>query len=140
MATLIADANVELVLRHYEEFLNNGDMSAADRDLRHDFVDHAAPAGTPPGPESSKEFITMVRTAFPDIRFTQDEVIAFDDMVAVSGLFRGTHNGPLYGIEASGRYCEMRGMVMWRVTDGALAERWAVLDFDTLLATIQGDR
>ena len=62
----------------------------------------------------------MVRTAFPDIRFTQDEVIAFDDMVAVSGLFRGTHNGPLYGIEASGRYCEMRGMVMWRVTDGAL--------------------
>jgi predicted ester cyclase len=132
-------ANIALVSRHYEEFLNCGDMSAADRDLRPDFVDHAAPPGTPPGRESSKAFIAMVRSAFSDIRVTEEEVIANGDMVAVLGLWRGTHDGPFFGIEATGRYCEMRGMVLWRVVEGQLADRWAVLDYDALFQTLQGD-
>ena len=139
MPTPSSAANIALVSRHYEEFLNQGDMSAADRHLRPDFVDHAAPPGTPPGPESSKEFISMVRSAFSDIRVTEEEVIANGDMVAVLGLWRGTHDGPFFGIEATGRYCEMQGMVLWRIVEGQLAERWAVLDYDALFQAIQGD-
>jgi predicted ester cyclase len=140
MTDATAAANIELVLRHYDEFLNNGDMSAAERDLRPDFVDHAAPPGTPPGLESSKAFITMVRSAFPDIQFTEDEVIADGDMVAVSGLWQGTHEGPFFGLEPTGRFGEMRGMVLWRVVEGQLAERWAVLDYDALFGALQDDR
>jgi predicted ester cyclase len=140
MTDATAAANIELVLRHYDEFLNNGDMSAAERDLRPDFVDHAAPPGTPPGLESSKAFITMVRSAFPDIQFTEDEVIANGDMVAVSGLWQGTHEGPFFGLEPTGRFGEMRGMVLWRVVQGQLAERWAVLDYDALFGALQDDR
>ena len=140
MTDATAAANIELVLRHYDEFLNNGDMSAAERDLRPDFVDHAAPPGTPPGLESSKAFITMVRSAFPDIQFTEDEVIANGDMVAVSGLWQGTHEGPFFGLEPTGRFGEMRGMVLWRVVEGQLAERWAVLDYDALFGALQDDR
>jgi predicted ester cyclase len=81
----------------------------------------------------------MVRTAFPDIRFTDEEVIANGDMVAVLGLWRGTHNGPFFGLEASGRTCEMRGMVLWRIVEGQLSDRWAVLDYDALIEGIQGD-
>ncbi len=140
MTDTTAAANIELVLRHYDEFLNNGDMSAAERDLRPDFVDHAAPPGTPPGLESSKAFIMSVRSAFPDIHFTEDEVIANGDMVAVSGLWEGTHEGPFFGLEPTGRFGEMRGMVLWRVVEGQLAERWAVLDYDALFDPPQGDR
>jgi predicted ester cyclase len=139
MSTPSCAANIALVSRHYEEFLNSGDMSAADRDLRPDFVDHAAPPGTPPGPESAKAFITMVRAAFSDIRATQEDVIANGDMVAVLGLWRGTHDGPFFGIQATGRSCEMRGMVLWRIVEGQLSERWAVLDYDGLFRAIQGD-
>ena len=140
MTDATASANIELVLRHYDEFLNNGDMSAAERDLRPDFVDHAAPPGTPPGLESSKAFITIVRSAFSDIQFTEDEVIANGDMVAVSGLWQGTHEGPFFGLEPTGRFGEMRGMVLWRVVEGQLAERWAVLDYDALFGALQDDR
>jgi predicted ester cyclase len=139
MSDAATAANIALVSRHYEEFFNQGDMSAADRHLRPDFVDHAAPPGTPPGRESSKEFISMVRSAFSDIRVTEEEVIANGDMVAVLGQWRGTHDGPFFGIEATGRSCEMRGMVLWRVVDGLLAERWAVLDYDGLFQAIQED-
>jgi len=33
----------------------------------------------------------------------------------------------------------MTGIVMWRVADGHLVERWAVLDYDGLFAQINTD-
>ncbi|HEY1652246.1 MAG TPA: ester cyclase [Acidimicrobiales bacterium] len=125
--------------RHYEDFINRGDLSAADRDLRADFIDHAAPEGTPPGAESAKGWIAMVRGGFPDLRVDEEESIANGDMVGVLACWRGTHTGPFLGIEPTGRSVEMRGMVLWRIVENQLAERWAVLDYDSLLAAIQGD-
>jgi predicted ester cyclase len=81
----------------------------------------------------------MVRSAFSDIRMTEEEVMANGDMVGVVGLWRGTHDRPFFGIEATGRSVEMRGMVLWRIVEGQLAERWAVLDYDALFQAIQGD-
>jgi predicted ester cyclase len=131
--------NVQLVRRHYEDLVNRGDLTAADRDIRADFIDHAAPPDTLPGPESVKSWITMVRASFPDITVTEEQVIAQGSMVGVVAVWRGTHDSPFFGIEPTGRAVEMRGMVLWRIEDGQLAERWAVLDYDALLSTIQAD-
>ena len=139
MPTTPPNPNVALVFRHYEDLINRGDLGAADRDLHPEFVDHAAPPGTPAGPASAKGWISMVRAAFPDIRVTEEQVIASGDMVGVLACWRGTHNGPFFGIEPTGRPVEMRGMVLWRIADGLLAERWAVLDYDTLLRGIHDD-
>jgi predicted ester cyclase len=79
----------------------------------------------------------MVRSAFSDIQVTEEEIIANGDMVGVVACWRGTHDGPFFGIEATGKSVEMRGMVLWRIADGQLAERWAVLDYDGLLQTLQ---
>jgi predicted ester cyclase len=136
MTTTHASTNIDFVSRHYEELLHRGDLSAADRDLSPDFVDHSLPPGRPQGPEGAKAFITMVRSAFPDIRFTEDESIAFGDMVGLVGCWRGRHEGTFMGIEATGRSIEMRGIVLWRIADGQLAERWAVLDYDTVFETL----
>jgi predicted ester cyclase len=132
-------SNKDLVSRHYEDFINRGDLSAADRDLRSDFVDHAAPPGTPPGPESAKNWIRMVRAGFPDIEVREEQSVASGDMVGIVAAWTGTHNGSFFGIEATGRSVEMRGIVLWRIAEGQLAERWAVLDYDTLLTAIGGD-
>ena len=80
----------------------------------------------------------MVRSGFPDIQVTEEVSIANGDMVGVLARWRGTHNGPFLGIEPTGRLVEMRGFVLWRIADGQLAERWAVLDYDALLRGIQG--
>jgi predicted ester cyclase len=139
MPTAPPNPNATIVSRHYEDLINRGDLSAADRDLHPEFIDHAAPPGTPAGPGSAKVWISTVRTGFPDIRVTEEQVIANGDMVGVLACWRGTHSGPFLGIEATGKSVEMRGMVLWRIADGLLAERWAVLDYDTLLAAIQTD-
>jgi predicted ester cyclase len=59
-------------------------------------------------------------------------------MVGVLACWRGTHDGLFFGIEPTGRAVEMRGIVLWRIADGQLAERWAVLDYDALLGAIGG--
>jgi len=57
----------------------------------------------------------------------------------VLARWHGTHEGPFFGMEPTGRTVEMRGMVLWRIADSQLAERWAVLDYDSLLRAIQAD-
>jgi len=133
----IAPDNLALVRRHYDDLVNRGDLSAAERDLSEDFVDHAAPPGTQAGPGAVKGWITMIRSAFPDITVTEEMSVADGDKVAVGAVWRGRHDGPFLGIEPTGRNVEMRGIVMWRVVDGRLAERWAVLDYEGLLHALR---
>ena len=129
--------NILLVSRHYDDLINRGDLSAADRDIHPAFVDHAAPPGAPVGPAGVKGWIAMVHDAFPDMTVTMEDHVASGDLVGVVARWNGTHQGPFRGIEATGRSVEFRGMVLWRIEDGLLAERWAVLDNDLLIRTLQ---
>jgi SnoaL-like polyketide cyclase len=95
MSTTPPASNKDLVRRHYEDFINRGDLSAADRDLRPDFIDHAAPPGTPPGPESAKIWITMVRTGFPDIQVREEQSIGGGDEAVTWSEFLLVGAGPM---------------------------------------------
>jgi predicted SnoaL-like aldol condensation-catalyzing enzyme len=61
------EANKTLVHRLYEEVFNRGTLSTVDELLAADYVDHTAFPGTAPGPEGLKQFISLFRTAFPDL-------------------------------------------------------------------------
>jgi SnoaL-like polyketide cyclase len=61
------EANKILVHRLYEEVFNRGTLSTVDELLAADYVDHTAFPGTAPGPEGLKQFISLFRTAFPDL-------------------------------------------------------------------------
>ena len=62
--------------RTYEELLNQGILEVADELIAPDFINHEAPPGMDRGPESMRGLATMLRTAFPDLRFTIEELIA----------------------------------------------------------------
>jgi predicted ester cyclase len=47
--------------------------------------------------------VMSLRTSFPDIHFTIDEMVAEADKVAVRTTMRGTNSGPLVGLPAFGR-------------------------------------
>ena len=43
--------------------------------------------------------------------------------------WRGTHDGPFFGFEPTGRTVEFRGMVVWRIDeDGRICERHPFID------------
>jgi predicted ester cyclase len=98
------EENKALFRRTYEELLNGGDLAVADELVAPEFVNHEAPPGRDRGPESMRGLATMLRTAFPDLHFEIEELVAEGDVVAGRLTMSGTHEGPLMGTPPTGRW------------------------------------
>lgn len=90
------------------------------------------------GAEEVARYFKETRTAFPDQR---NELIALhhaDDAVIVEFWLRGTHQGPLRGIEATGREFECRCVAFFMFEgEGLVCER-AYFDAATIAAQLLG--
>ena len=85
------EENKALVLRFIEEVINQGKLSTVDELITADAVDHSLPPGMPTGREGVKLFLGMIRTAFPDIHESVEDIIAEGDSVVTRTTWRGTH-------------------------------------------------
>ena len=70
------------------------------------------------------------RRAFPDARYTIEEMIADQDKVVIRWSGTGTHLGELMGIPPTGRRVTVTGISIGRYEGGKLVEEW--LNFDAL--------
>ena len=122
------EENKALFRRTYEELLNRGDLSVADELVSADFINHEAPPGRNRGPESMRGLATMLRTAFPDLRFTIEELVAEGEVVAGRLTMSGTHEGPLMGMPPTGRSVRQNHMHFVRFREGKAVEHWGVRD------------
>lgn len=111
------------VRRHFEEFVNRQDLSAADRNFAADYQEHGSdvPPGLPPGPAGPKQYLAAAFRRFPDIHVMIEDIIAEGDKVVVRNRWRATDSETRQKIEFG-------GIVIWRISDGKLAERWAYLE------------
>ena len=114
--------------RTYEEVLNRGDLSGVDELIAPTFLNHEAPPGRDRGPESMRGLANMLRTAFPDLHFTIEELVAEGDVVAGRLTMSGTHEGPLMGMPPIGRSVQQDHMHFVRFRDGKAVEHWEVRD------------
>jgi predicted ester cyclase len=105
-----------------------GDLSVVDELIAPDFLNHEAPPGRDRGPESMRGVATMLRTAFPDLRFTIEELVAEGDIVAGRLTMSGTHEGPLMRMQPTGRWVRQDHMHFVRFRDGKAVEHWGVRD------------
>jgi steroid delta-isomerase-like uncharacterized protein len=126
-----------LIEEHYAAFWSDAPDETLAGQFAPDFVDHAMPAGTPSGPGPVLALRKAMRAAFPDMQVTVADAVAEGDRVAVRAVWRGTHQGPFQGLAATGRIVTFEGMVFWRLTNGRLAERWAVIDLAAVLRQLQ---
>jgi predicted ester cyclase len=110
------------VRKHFEDFVNKKDLSAADRNFGPDYVEHGtdAPAGSAPGPEGPKTYLAAAFKRFPDIHVTIEDIIAEGDRVVVRNTWRATDL-------TSNQKIEFSGIVIWRIAHRQLVERWAYL-------------
>jgi steroid delta-isomerase-like uncharacterized protein len=123
--TVTLDANKALVRRVFEEVIPSGDATAMRDLVAPDFLDHDPLPGQPAGAQGAEYVVTTMHGAHPDLRFTIDELVAEADRVVVRWTLRGTNTGPMFGRPPNGRPVELRAIVIFRIADGRLAERWA---------------
>ena len=122
------EENKENARRAFEEVMNNGDLSLAEELIATDYVGHSPGMPDFTGPEGFKQFVTMQRTAFPDLNITIEDTVAEGDKVVNRWIVRGTHNGELMGIAATGKQVTMSGMVLSRYVGGKQVEAWVSAD------------
>jgi predicted ester cyclase len=120
------EKNKATIRRVFDEFVNQGDFSVVDEIYRPDIIDHEGLPGAPEGAEGVKYTIAGLRTAFPDLRVVIEDMSAHGDHVVIHNTWHGTHLGELLGMAPTGRTIESTGIVIWRLQDGLIAERWAV--------------
>src|SRR5712692_7211048 len=122
------EANKVIVRRTFEEIFNQGNLALADAWVAATFVNHAAPTAMLRGPESLKWQVILWRTAFPDLRFTIEDLVAEGDRVAMRLTFSGTHKGVFQRIAPTGTAVVQAQMHLLRFADAKMVEVWAVRD------------
>ena len=128
------EENKALVRRVLEEMFNEGNLDVADELIASDYVDHdpAMPEEVR-GPEGFKEYVSMYRSAFPDLHIQIEEQIAGGDKVVTRWTGTGTHEGELAGIAPTGNRVTLPGMDIQRISDGKLVEGWEGYDSMTMM-------
>ena len=123
-----AEENKAAVQRFGEEAFNNGDLSSSEELIADAIVDHDPAPGQAPGREGIEQFVTTMRSAFPDLQTTIDEIIAEGDYVAFRYTIEGTHQGEFMGVAPTGNRVSVTAMEMLRFADGKMVDRWVNTD------------
>ena len=121
------EQNKALIRRAYEEAFNQRNLAVLDELDAPDFVCHNA-STTMQGLEAFKQFLSLYLTAFPDARFTVEDMIAEGDRVVARHTFRGTHTGNLMGIAPTGKQVTTTGVTITRFANGKGVELWGNSD------------
>lgn len=108
------DRNKQIVAQFYAAFFNGHDLSAADRYVKEDYIQHSNEAG--PGREGLKIFFADMLSHMPTFHLDIQRMVAENDMVWVY----------LKNVAPDG-HTICRVVDMYRLEDGMLAEHWDVI-------------
>ena len=128
-----SERNKTVVRRFVEEVQNKKDPAVFDELNDPEFVNLSAPPGMPADREGGKMFLSSFFSAFPDSRWTVDDMIAQGDQVATKKTFTGTHTGDFGEITATGNRVTLQYVDILRLRDGKIIEHWLCMDQLTFL-------
>ena len=122
-----SEQNRTVVRRFFDEAFNQGNLAVIDEVIATDWInlDPSLPSPQLRGREGARQ---LVRTAFPDIRFTIEDAITEGDKVALRVSFGATHKGEFMGMPPTGKRVNISLTGIFRVVDGMIAENWVIFD------------
>ncbi len=118
-----ADYNKAIIRRLFDEALNQGRLELVNQFFTADFIDHSTPDQIP-GPAGVRSFFLDVRSSFPDIHVTIDDLIAEGSRVVVRTTWRGTHMGRYAGHAPTRKQVHGTLMQIFHLENGRIAEEW----------------
>lgn len=119
------EQNREVLRQVIEEGFNKGNYNALDALFAPEYQEHQF--GLHKTLSGLKQDIQFLRTAFPDLHLTIDDMIADHDKVWIRMTACGTNLGPLAG-PPTGKAMTITVMDVCRFEDGKIVEHWGVPD------------
>jgi predicted ester cyclase len=110
-----------------EEGFNKGNLAALDELFSPEFIEHQD-GFVPPNIEGVKGAIVSLRTPFPDLKLTIEEIIASGDKTWARITARGTHQAPFMGRPPTAKSFAITVIDICRFEASQIAEHWGVAD------------
>ncbi|MEO1591815.1 MAG: ester cyclase [Cyanobacteria bacterium J06632_22] len=86
---------------------------------------HAFGCETIAGKDSVNRFVDeTLFLGLPDVEQIVEDVIPWDDKVALRLTYRGTHTGPFMGVPPTHRQISVSANMILRIEDGQVTEEW----------------
>jgi steroid delta-isomerase-like uncharacterized protein len=122
------------------QFLKNRQEKYRSRDARALAADHS-PEGsvhslifaTVVGRDAIEQSYAALFQMFPDWSVRFDEAILDGARAAHPCHVKATHHGEFMGLPGTGRLIEFRGVLLYTLDDGLIAEEWRLYDFTSVL-------
>jgi steroid delta-isomerase-like uncharacterized protein len=131
------ERNVEVVRSWIDHAWSQGNLTVADDLLTDGFVLHDPVASREVvGRDAERALIAGLRASIPDLAFTIDDLVADGDAVTIRWIAEGAHGGDLLGFPSTGRALAVRGVDMYRLEDGRIAESWTFWDLPGMLRAV----
>lgn len=125
------EKNINIVRRSIES-LNTGDVSKVSEFIHPNYFNHESQASSERaklrGPEEFIDTVKKLRAAFDDLRYTEQESIASNDMVVLIMMVTGKHTGDFFGIPPKGNLFSYQAAHISRIADDKIVEHKAIRD------------
>jgi steroid delta-isomerase-like uncharacterized protein len=128
--------NKQLVTGKVQELWSTGNTAILDEIIAPGYTLHKPPTGFSPDLAGLKQILTPMRSAFPDLKVTVQDVIAEGDKVVQRRTFEGTHKGAFFGIPPTGKSVSVSQIIVSKVAGGKIVEEWAETDFLGMLQQV----
>jgi steroid delta-isomerase-like uncharacterized protein len=124
----IEEKNKDFIRTYTEDFWNKQNIAVFEKYFTADFIMHFADADQ--NYEQYKGICQAYFTAFPDLHITTEDLIAERNKVVKVWTANSRRKGEFTGIPppATGKRIAVKGIEVFRIVDGKIAELWASMD------------
>jgi steroid delta-isomerase-like uncharacterized protein len=124
MTSTTEDENRALVRSLYEDCINAGNLALLPRYVDEAYVGVRGERGV----AGFARVLEGLRRGTPDVHFTLEDVLSDADRVVVRWTWRGTHEGPVAGVAATGKRLESTAIVIYQLRNGKIVQAWLESD------------
>lgn len=120
------EKNKNFINAYTENFWNKQNIDVFEKYYAAEFIVHFADGDM--NVEQYKGLCQAYFSAFPDLQVTTDLLVAEGDKVTKVWTVTSTSKGDFMGIPATGKPMIIKGIEVFRLADGKIAELWASMD------------
>lgn len=123
----------ELVRNEFKRWAQLGDETLIEECYAPNCVWHGPGGQEIKGHDEMKQLMLVLGTAFPDKRYTINDLIAEGDKVVARWTLKATHKGDYMGIPPTNKQIILNGIYIIRIENGKQVEWWLEADFLSLM-------
>jgi steroid delta-isomerase-like uncharacterized protein len=118
------EKNKAAVRKLYEDILNTGKLELLDQVIAEDYTGVLGEKG----PAGFAQAIAPVRTAFPDIKWTIEDLIAEGDKVMAKWSWKGTNTSSFNGIPPTNKEVTHHAVNIFQFSGSKISKAWMESD------------